>query len=337
MNKTLGSILLIALCSSCASTFNQPFRDIELHTNESTQLVVRGDTLSAEKGQATLLNIENDKRPLQITVLNEDSSEEITVTPYRPAHYWANFASLGIGFILDEFSKKPKTVYPKKIFLDLQSSEASYHPYLPISAELIRQKNKLSLTPTILIGDYNPGLEISYQRLIGSTYAIQLSATSLFQKDNQYSRNVTGFRAGIELKNYFQNQESTRLYSSVNLEYFQKSHLADFEVWDDNAAVNTDSNEYNDSYFESRLDVDKTYISLTPRVGIEHYLTRKLVIDGFFGLGVRYRQSQVNDLDPALSIRNDFYSRLFESTLSNIPRNTLTLNFDLNVRVGWVF
>ncbi len=337
MNKTFGSLLLIVLCSSCASIFNQPYRDIELQTNESTQIVVRGDTLSAEKGQATLLNVENDKRPLQITVLNEDSSEEIAVTPYRPAHYWANFGSLGVGFILDEFSQKPKSVYPKKVFLDLQSSEPTYRPYLPMSPELIRQKNKLSFTPTMLIGDYNPGLEISYQRLIGNSYAIQLSATSLFQKDNQYSRNVTGFRAGIELKNYFQNRERLRLYSSLNLEYFQKSHLADFEVWDKNAEVNTDDNPYNNSSFESRLDVDKIYISLTPRVGFEHYLTNKLVIDGFFGVGVRYRQSEVSGLDPNLSIRDDFYSSLYESTFSNGPRNTLTLNFDLNVRVGWVF
>lgn len=322
--------------SSCATIVNQPYQDINLKSNESATLLIEGDTLTLNENEILSVNVKRGRKPLKIVVINEFKSSQIDVTSYRPAHYWANVASLGVGFIVDEIGNRHR-VYPKKVFLDLDNSQALYTPYFPMPERLIKDRNKLSITPSVLAGRFNPGLEVSYQRLVGSKSAIQLSMTSLFNRDSQYSRNASGFRAGIEIKKYNRDQEKTRFYSSVNLEYFEKNHLADFTVWDEDEAVNRDDNFYNDIDSESRLTVDKTYISLTPRVGIEHYLTEKLVVDGFFGMGLRHRRSQVSGLDPDLSIRRDLLSNLFESTLSNGPRNALTLNFDLNVRIGWVF
>lgn len=336
MKQIIGLVLLVTLISSCSTIVNQPYQDINLRSNESARLLIAGDTLTLTENQTLSVNVKRVRKPLKIVVLDEVKNSRIDITSYRPAHYWANVATLGVGFIVDEIGNRHR-VYPKKIFLDLNNSRALYTPYFPMPERLIKDRNRLSITPAVLMGRFNPGLEVSYQRLVGSKLAIQLSMTSLFNRDNEYSRNASGFRAGLEIKKYNRNQEKTRFYSSVNLEYFEKNHLADFTVWDEDETVNRDDNFYNDIDSESRLTVDKTYVSLTPRVGIEHYLTKKLVVDGFFGMGVRYRQSQVSGLDPDLSIKSDFFSQLFESTLSNRPRNTLTLNFDLNVRIGWVF
>lgn len=336
MKHSIALLLLVILMSSCATIVNQSYQDINLRSNESAKLLIAGDTLTLNENQTLSVNVKRERKPLKIVVLDKLESSKINIISHRPAHYWANIASLGIGFVVDEIGNRHR-VYPKKVFLDLSNSAAIYTPYFPMEDALIKDKNRLSITPTILAGHFNPGLEISYQRLVGSKSAIQFSMTSLFNRDSQYSRNASGFRAGVEIKKYTQNQEKTRFYSSVNLEYFEKNHLADFTVWDEDETVNRDDNLYNDIDSESRLTVDKTYISLTPRVGIEHYLSEKLVVDGFFGMGFRYRQSQVSGLDPDLSIRRDLFSNLFESTLSNGPRNALTLNFDLNLRIGWVF
>lgn len=334
MKQLLVLFLLTLLTCSCVTITNGPYQEMMIKANETSQVVIQNDTLQAQKDEALSIIVQRSTKPLDIQVLSPQKSQNVRVRPYRPAHYWANITSLGLGFIVDEISRK-QFVYPQKVFLN--TTDGDYTPYFPMEDELIHDKNRLSITPSVLFGHYNPGLEISYQRLIGKSAAVQLSITTPFSRDDEYSRNVSGFRAGFEVKKYFQNQERTRLYSSLNIEYFEKNHLSNFEVWDTNSPNNTDSDFYNDIYAVSMLEVDKAYLSLTPRIGVEHYLTKKLVLDGFFGVGVRYRRSEVIGLDPALSIREDFFSTLFGPTLSNRPRNSLTLNFDLNVRVGWVF
>lgn len=332
MKQLVGLLIILLISTSCTAILNSRNSGIQFKSNEAAEFIVHGDTIATEADQSFLIAVENSRQPITVAVSTETQEKNLKIKPYKPAYYWANFASYGIGFIVDEIAKK-KFTYPKKIYVDFTDSINTYLPYFPMQQSLISDKNKLSISPIALVGQFHPGIEVSYQRLFGENLAIQLGINKFIEKDNDYSRNVGGFRLNLEGKNYFRNQEKNRFYSSLNIEYLRKDHEADFDVY----VRGVPDDFTDDEFFIQRFSVEKRFISLTPRIGFEHYITPKLVLDAFFGIGVRYRETRVLNTDPTYDLSDGGWGWFDNSYLSNRPRSTMTFNFDMNFKIGWVF
>ena len=332
MKQLFGLLIILLVSSSCTAVFNSSYTDIKFKSSKAAEFVIYGDTLATDADQSILLAVENGRQPLEVVVSTDKQEKNLQIKSFKPVYYWANLASYGLGFIVDEIIQK-KYTYPKKIYVDFTDSVETYLPYFPMQQSLIADKNKLSISPIALIGQFHPGIEVSYQRLFGENMAIQIGVNKFIEKNNDYSRNVGGFRLNLEGKNYLRNQEKNRFYSSLNIEYLRKDHEADFDVFI--AGVLDDFTD--DQFFTQRFSVEKRFISLTPRIGFEHYITPKLVFDAFFGIGARYRETRVLDVDPTFDISDAGWGWFDNSYLSNRPRSTMTFNFDMNFKIGWVF
>lgn len=332
MKRLVGLLFILLVSSSCTAIFNGRTSAIKFKSNETAQYVIQGDTTQAKAGQDIIVAAENGRQPLEVIVSSETQEKNLKIGSYKPAYYWTNFASFGLGFVMDEIAKK-KYTYPKKIYIDFTDSTETYLPYFPMQPALVAKKNKLSISPFALVGYYHPGLEVSYQRLIGDNVAVQIGINKFIHKDNDYSRNPDGLRLSLEGKSYFRNQEKNRFYSSLNIEYLRKDHEADFDVY-----VPGVLEDFSDEqFFTQRFSVEKRFITLTPRIGLEHYITDKLVFDAFFGIGVRYRETRVLDVDPTFDLGDGGFGYFDTEYLSNRPRSSMSLNFDLNFKIGWVF
>lgn len=332
MKQLVGLLLLLFLSSSCTAIFNSRNSNIKFKSNEAARFVVEGDTIQASANQAILVAVENSRQPLEVVVSGETKEKNLRIRSFKPIYYWGNFAVYGLGFIVDEIVQK-KFIYPKKIYVDFTDSIATYLPYFPMEASLISAKNKLSISPVSLIGEIHPGIEVSYQRLFGDDIAAQISINKFISKDNEYARDARGFRLNLEGKKYFRNQEKNRFYSSFNIEYLRKDHQADFDVW----VPDNNDDFYDDVFFIQRFSIEKRFITMTPRIGFEHYITDKLVLDAFFGIGVRYRETRVLDVDPALDLSQGGWGWFEIPYHSNRPRSSMSINFDMNFKIGWVF
>ncbi|MFY0594385.1 hypothetical protein [Roseivirga sp.] len=332
MKQVFGLLIILLFSSSCTALFNSRNSSVEFKSNESARYIVQGDTIEAGANDAILVPVKNGREPLKVKVTSLDDEKDLTISSFKPAYYWANILSYGAGFIVDEIVKKQFT-YPNKVYVDFTNPNNTYQAYFPIEPELLERTNIISISPLTLIGGVNPGIELSYQRLIKDKFAVQVLINKFIDKDNEFSRSPEGFRLQLEGKQYFRNQQKTRFYSSINLSYLRKNHEVIFDV-----EVDTDdNNSFDENFFTQQLEVEKRFISLTPRIGFEHYLSKRLVLDAFFGIGVRYRDITVPNLDPNLRIVDDSWLWFGSSNSLNRPSSGLTFNFDMNFKIGWVF
>ncbi|WP_141719753.1 hypothetical protein [Roseivirga misakiensis] len=330
-NKLLLFVLLAVICSSCATIINKPNQNIKLRANQETKLIVQNDTLNAPKGETINFSVLR-KRPFDLGVLKNGEIQTLSIETKTPTYYWANAWTYGIGFVVDEISKD-KLIYPNRIYLDLSENQVSYLPYFPMSEERLKLKNQISITPTALVGFYHPGIEVGYQRLLGQNFALQANYRHMLSANNEFARNASGFRVELNPKFYFRNEEKSRIYSSLSLEFLRKDHDAEFSF---SVPENFDDDDFSNDIIDEILPVEKRFFSITPRIGIEHYLSDRLVLDAFFGIGLRYRETRVLGVNPNYEFfsEDDWFMVRYDS---NRPSNRLGVNFDMNFRISWVF
>lgn len=335
MKKGFLLLILIISCSSCASIFNGRRSKIQIHTNKNVQLVVEGDTINRQSNDPVILDVKNNKHPLPIVVVDSARQEFLAVASHKPGTYWMNIISPWFsGFLVDEISGL-KWRYPRKIYIESTDQDISFTPYLPMDSTLLLTRNKISFTPFQLINGYHPAWEVGYERMHSDNRATQFSLGVFRSWDNDYARNSKGFLAGIEHKIFLRSQERTRWYASLNLEHLRKDHDAFLRFVVTDAQGNTNFPWVD---FIRLTTVEKRFITLTPRIGFQHYVTNRLVVDAFFGIGLRYRSVKHQQSTPMTRHIDDFDWIFIDAEFaSNREASNFRPNFDLNLRLAWTF
>ena len=335
MKKGFLLLILVICCTSCASIFNGRRSKMQIHTNKNVQLVVEGDTIQRESNAPVFLDVKNNKHPLPIVVIDSTRQEFLAISSHKPGSYWLNIISPWFsGFLVDEISGL-KWKYPHKIYINATEEDISFLPYLPMDSTLLQRRNKITFTPFQLINAYHPSWEIGYERMHSQTRATQFTLGLLRSWDNDFSRNSKGFLAGAEHKYFLRSQEKTRWYASLSLEHLRKDHDAFLRFVITDAQGNT---EFPWRTFLRLTTVEKRFVSLTPRIGFQHYVTPQLVLDGFFGIGLRYRNVKHQGTIPFTRHIDDFeWIFIDEEFASNREANHFRPSFDLNIRLAWAF
>lgn len=329
-------IVFVIFCSSCASVFNGKHSNIQIHTVKLVDLVVEGDTILRTDNNPVYLNVENRKQHMFIVVLDSARQGSLAVSPVKPSTYWLNAIQViyFTGFLIDEITGL-KWRYPRKVYIQSDGNEYSYLPYLPVDSTLLERKNKITFAPFSLIHEYHPAVEFGYERLHGSHSATQVSLGFLRSWNNEYARNSRGIKASVEHKLFFRNQDRLRLYTALALEYHHKNHDAKLSMEvvdsDGNAVLPFDT-------FLRLTTLQKRFVSLTPRVGFQSYLTQWLVAEGFFGVGLRARNVTHKNASPFTKhVDNSEWFFIDGEYASNRETCNFSFNFDLNVRLAWTF
>ncbi|MBO3696916.1 hypothetical protein [Roseivirga sp. E12] len=330
-------LLFIAVafgCSSCATLLNRPHQVVSVRSTESVKLIYEGDTLRSLPKTELEFVVKKEKHPFNVVLFNDSSSRTFDIQARKSWTYALNLFTpyLG-GLVVDEISGK-KFTYPKRVYVDMDNTEISYLPYYPMPKERLNFKNRLSITPTAIIGIYHPGIEIGYQRLFGELFALQTNLRYLLAANTNYSRNASGFRIELNPKYYLRNQEKSRIYTSLSLQYLRKDHEAEYDFL---IPANFDDDDFQNDQITQLLPVEKRFFSLTPRIGVEHYLSDRLVIDAFFGVGLRYRETRVIGANPNFLFSDGNWEWFDVAHDSNRASTRLSANLDFNFRIGWVF
>lgn len=336
MKNTCLFLILVVFSSSCASVLTGRYSRVEINTTRNVPLVIDGDTISRKDNQPIPAYVKNERGSLPIVVLDSTRTRLIAVRSKKPVSYWANVFTPYVfsGFLVDEITGL-KWHYPKKILIDVDGVGNSYLPYVPMADSVLARKNMITFAPIQLINAYHPAVEFGYERLQGRDWATHMSLGIWRSWDNNYSRNSSGFKATLEQKRFLRNASSTRFYLSMALEYIHKDHDANLWLTPIDALGNVVLPQIN---FLQSTRVEKRFISLTPRIGVQTYLTSRLVGEAFVGVGLRSRKVRHANVSPFARYEEDFDTLFFDTEyLSNRPINDFTLNLDFNFRVGYVF
>jgi len=331
-------LILALVYSSCASVLNREYTYIDIKTSEPSSVVIGTDTLKTKLWQIATFIFENKKEPIKVTVFNENKSKSVLISSKKNAIYWANLVTpYFLGFVVDEVTKK-KFVYPKKVYIDLDNSNENVLTYFPFDYLKLNRKNMIGISMLSSLNQINPMLKVHYERMHGRSFATRLSYGHLLSYDNDYARNSRGFNISLEEKYFFINDEKSRFYFSVALDFLSKTHEADM-------SFSTDPDPEIGSTFEQRIDIQKTFSSLTPRIGVQNYLgkNKRFVAEFVAGVGIRYRETKFLDTDPLLFNWYEFTSPHQSSGRrplqfrTNKERSEYAPNLNINFSLSWVF
>ncbi len=330
--KVLGLLLICMSISSCATLLNKRQSVITFQTSENVDYVFKGDTLVHENTNKFARVYRNKKQPITLTFINKDYERQINIRPKKVGLYYLNvFSPYWLGFGVDELTRR-KWTYPKNVFVNME--KGSYLPYFPMDTSMVLNKpNRLSLTPLAPLGNQHPGIELSYQRALGMKYAAQITYKQFIPAQSDLAKNATGFSLGFELKRYYRNTTNSRFYLSANLEYLHKNHEAvlrysepqDFIQQEEPVAI------------WSLIGIEKRFISMVPRFGIEYYLTKRLLVDGYFGVGLRYRNVSHKNTPHGLVLSATYWEWFDIEYDSNRPTQSFSANLDLNFKIAYSF
>lgn len=328
-------VALVLLSSSCATVLSSRMSQVSIQSSERVNYIYEGDTLINLSDEPLNANFLNSRNSLILQYFNRNQSNSIAIQPIRAREYYLNvFTPAWAGFIIDELSPR-KWAYPRKVYLDVE--QGSYLPYFPMdSLRLNKFSNRFSISPFSAIGDHNPGIEIAYQHHFSDRFALQLSYETMISANSELARNSSGYRAGVEFKYYLRNTEDIRYYLSTNVAYLDKTYTSNQAFIDSQILTSDNIIEEGDIFYQD-IRVQKRFFSITPRFGAEYYLSDRWVIDGYIGLGPRFRR--VEHLNaPANSVHFDEESSWFNVVYgSNQEVDNVSGNFDLNLRIGFRF
>lgn len=333
----LALLGLILFSSSCATLMNKSYMEITVRTEQPLNFILEGDTIMNESGEDFTFFRKNDVEPIPLKVYNDEGVKRLPIFARKSPWYWANATLIGayvvgapVGALVDELTGK-KWTYPKQVYIDMNSPKG-YLYYFPMDSSYHQYKNRISITPLSSVELYHPGIEFSYLRHHDTESATQLTFSSLLSRNNEHSREAEGFEIGIEHKIYLRNAERTRLYVSGSFDYLNKDHRIEADLW----APEEDTPQWEWDRFRRLVTIEKRFYNFTPRIGIEQYLTRRLVLEAYTGIGVRYRDVRMPGIDPETVAPNDGW--FWDSDrFSNSPRKNIGLNLDANFRLGIQF
>lgn len=336
MKQGLLFLAIAFLSSSCAAIISGKHSNVNVRTDKTTNLVVEGDTILRDSNETVYLKVENDRAPLKVTAFDSTDSKPYYIRSKTSPAYWLNGFSAPFffsGFLLDEIIGLKKK-YPRNVYIYTEGGSYGYLPYFPMDSTLLERKNKITFAPISIVHEYHPAFEFGYERLHKNNFATQVTLGVFRSWDNNFARNSKGIKASIEEKYFFRNQTRTRFYASFVFEHHRKTHEADLDfVTVDNQGIP----QWENGQFRQRTEVEKRLYGFTPRIGFQTYVTDRLMVEGFFGMGLRHRNVRHLNVDPSARYDTGFWEWLDIDYESNRPGRNVTSNWDLNFRIGWVF
>lgn len=128
MKQTAYILILTIMLSSCATIFNQPYKNITIYTTEPSKIVYKQDTVETQDNKAHL-EVKRQKETLSIVAITDSLTKSITVKPKNSSMYWANLCLLyGVGMLVDMENPK-RYSYPERIYINSADTISKYYKY----------------------------------------------------------------------------------------------------------------------------------------------------------------------------------------------------------------
>jgi hypothetical protein len=344
MKKRLLNIILVLLTlslSSCASLFNSPLTQTKVILSEPSKLTINGEENNNIVDQKEIFILRSNA-PLKIKAESVANKKEISVEAKNSLMYWSNLLfSSWIGMLIDNNNPK-RYDYPKTIYIDLKDSLQTSQAYRTYDKKYDLLKNQIKFTPLKLIGSFNSGLEVAYERKTSKKFSTQFMGSLLFNslvlKNEKSPTSLEGFRASIEQKYFYNESALIGPYLSFEVNYMQKKYYDTRNFGDIPADYDPylDPNYDKVKYYSDNFGINKKTLSFNFKWGYQTIINQ-LVIDAYVGIGPRYRDvrhfDRINPNDEIQGTDGD----LDISRIGILEAKEWSLSIPLNVKVGWAF
>lgn len=136
----------------------------------------------------------------------------------------------------------------------------------------------------------NTSLIFGYERFVSEKYSLEITAGKLFSSlfSEEDGKKTDDFKIAIEGKFYHKKSWAFK-YHSLELNYFKynilKNQIVYYDEQDENGNTIRKSRENN--YF-----IDNKITTLNYKWGFQFLRSRNIAIDGFIGVGVKYKNSK---------------------------------------------
>lgn len=328
---SLFLMLLVLLCSSCATIINSKMTRSKVLVNEPARVVVEGDT--SAPATEHLLPLKRSSKPVEIHVLGDSVTRSIAVKPIPSPALLLNLAFWPL-ILVDGVTERGDS-YPRRIYVDLNSDKPGYLTYKVPEAH---QNNILKITPLRVVGLVNPSIEIIYERRTGNQFATQLMISPLlpgniFDARKQFNTEIKGFRTAIEERWYFKKSAPARKYFALEIDYLKNRYRAWNWFFDGPPDPDLDP-DFGLQYLDT-FNVKKFTAGFALKFGIQK-LVNRFVIDYYVGLGAKYREAtHYNRRNPDDIMVGPRHPNVWHET--NRDGKFWTILFPMNIRVGWLF
>ncbi len=322
-------ILIVLLLSSCATVLNNRYEQITFASDVQKTIVLNNDTLFINRERS--VTVQRNKQPLDVKFLND--TNHIQIKPSNPFNYLLNAYPTPLfwtGFLIDKNNPK-RYNYPRYIYFSSGDSAVGYSKIIPPSQFILQNNNIVKVTPLKLIGLVNPGINLSLERLHNSKFSSQISISALTQPEGNVLSGFVGYQNSFEEKYFVSNFKNKRIYFALETDYLNRAYktVGNFgpgASFDDSIGM-----QYLDT-----IRVKHQQFSVTPKLGIQYYLSQHLVVDMYFGLGLQWRKvvhsERINESDKLVYPRHpNIYDYMIR------PMDGLKVSLPLNLRVGWAF
>ena len=92
--------------TSCATIINKPYKNVKVHTTESSRIVHRNDTIKTVNNRANMW-AERKNENLSFVAMTDSVTKTIEIKPRNSFLWWANiYPSFGIGMLIDKNNPK---------------------------------------------------------------------------------------------------------------------------------------------------------------------------------------------------------------------------------------
>ena len=188
--------------------------------------------------------------------------------------------------------------------------------------------NQIKISPLRLIDEFNPGLELSYERIYANKFSTQI-AIGYMKPLVGISANTdyNGWRYGIEEKYFINLSTRERSYWSFDAVYLKVNYNNE-GIFQQDTALN--SPEYKDTYH-----INKRTFAFNINRGMQIPLNH-FVVDLSLGIGIKYKMTERTGLEDIHSIESTSRHPNFYD-MANRVGNYFTISIPLNVRIGYQF
>lgn len=316
---------LLLFLSSCASILNKPTHKTTIETSKPAKIIYKGNVLESNadstKFKAQLLR---SSANVCFDVINDTNNEIVCLHHKYSAAFWSNFLfNYGIGTFIDLNSPK-QYGYGAYNYIDFSSGKAVLYHYKPL-LKYPKNKNSFYITPTFLLNDYRPGIEISYERKIKPDLGLQVSFLYINNQFSFSNNQNNGYGIALNSRHYVNPYNPTQLYFSIEAGYITQNFNANWDFY----MVDSTGDIQNKSF-----NVDSKEFYFSPKVGLQFVLGERFLIDFYGGLGFKHRRVThpitINNLWVDPKDPNIYYDRIK-------PGNTTSLKAILNLRLGFSF
>jgi len=299
-------------------------KKMTIYTDRPAKVIIDKDTIKSLNNETQIL-VTRQRGPVNFTVFNDTVRKNITIDSHTSCLFWSNLAfAYGVGILVDLTNPKRFT-YPSTVYLSMKDNTSFYKT---MDNRFLKNKYIVKFSPLKAMDISNPGIEFTVEHQTSDNFSTQVMASWLFTRNmwnfhNSFYQNIQGSRFAIEEKYYFKHSAPMGPYLSAEANYLNKMDLSY------NHHEYNDSNPNASSYIDT-IAMHKQTLSLNLKIGYQYYFMKRLAVDFYIGLGVRYK-----DVNYYAGSNPNKWAFLFDW---NDPAGKFWLvNMPMGFRIGWAF